>query len=233
MMMSSWRVGPRLPATVSGMTRRCTRVVDPCPRGHRRRGPVAGSEAGSGALPLPAAYPRVRPPSTRKTPPSRRGITPSGGRDTTARSEILRSIFPNVPGLARPAVPVPGAWVLLRSPWASLTCQKTMTARSVDRGPHARYCTMTSAGPVDCAGMGDLRAHADPGTPARLRPVLVAASLVAEGEDRCLDAVLQAEFGKDAADMGLDGLLADRQVAGDLPVAVTAGDQLEYVAFAR
>jgi hypothetical protein len=30
----------------------------------------------------------------------------------------------------------------------------------------------------------------------------------------------------------LDGLLADRQVPADLPVAVTAGDQLEYVAFA-
>jgi len=57
--------------------------------------------------------------------------------------------------------------------------------------------------------------------------------LVAEGEDRCLDAVLQAEFGEDAADVGLDGLLADRQVAGDLPVAVTAGDQPEYFAFAR
>src|SRR2546421_10993921 len=69
--------------------------------------------------------------------------------------------------------------------------------------------------------------------PARLRPVLVAAGLVAEGEDRCLDAVLQAEFGEDAADVGLDGLLADRQVPGDLPVAVAAGDQLEYFAFAR
>lgn len=34
--------------------------------------------------------------------------------------------------------------------------------------------------------------------------------LVAEGEDRCLDAVLQAEFGEDAADVGLDSLLADR-----------------------
>jgi hypothetical protein len=62
--------------------------------------------------------------------------------------------------------------------------------------------------------------------------VLVAAGLVAEGEDGCLDAVLQAEFGEDAADVGFDGLLADCQVAGDLPVAVTAGDQLEYVAFA-
>ena len=60
--------------------------------------------------------------------------------------------------------------------------------------------------------------------PARLRPVLVAAGLVAEGEDRCLDAVLQAEFGEDAADVGLNGLLADREVPGDLPVAVPAGD---------
>ena len=76
--------------------------------------------------------------------------------------------------------------------------------------------------PVKC-GSGNL---------AWLRLVLVAAGLVAEGEDRCLDAVLQAEFGEDAADVGLDGLLADGQVPGDLPVAVAAGDQLEYVAFA-
>ena len=69
---------------------------------------------------------------------------------------------------------------------------------------------------------------------ARLRSVLVATGLglVAEGEDRCLDAVLQAEFGEDAADVGLDGLLADLQIPGDLPVAVTAGDQLQYLAFA-
>jgi len=33
--------------------------------------------------------------------------------------------------------------------------------------------------------------------------------------------------------MGLDGLLADRQLPGDLPVAVTAGDEPEYFAFAR
>ena len=68
--------------------------------------------------------------------------------------------------------------------------------------------------------------------PARLRSVFAVAVLVAEGEDRGLDAVLQAEFGEDAADVGFDGLLADRQVPGDLPVAVTAGDEPEYVAFA-
>jgi hypothetical protein len=67
----------------------------------------------------------------------------------------------------------------------------------------------------------------------QLRPVLAAIGLVAGGEDRRLDAVLQAEFGEDAADVGLDRLLADLQVPSDLPVAVTAGDQLEYVAFAR
>jgi len=48
--------------------------------------------------------------------------------------------------------------------------------------------------------------------------------LVAESEDRCRKAVLTAEFGEDAADAGLDGLLTDRQVPGDLPVAVTTGD---------
>src|SRR5579859_7281949 len=65
-----------------------------------------------------------------------------------------------------------------------------------------------------------------------LRPALPAIGLVTEGEDRRLDAVLQAELGEDAADVGLDGLLADRQLPGDLPVAVTAGDQLEHLALA-
>ena len=38
----------------------------------------------------------------------------------------------------------------------------------------------------------------------------VAIDLVAEGEDRYLDAVLQVELGEDAADVGFDCLLADR-----------------------
>ena len=54
--------------------------------------------------------------------------------------------------------------------------------------------------------------------------MLVATGLVAEGKDRCLDAILQSEFGEDTADVGLDGLLANRQVPGDQP---------EYFAFAR
>src|SRR5713226_719653 len=94
-------------------------------------------------------------------------------------------------------------------------------------------CAGSSHGPLDCAGMGDLRCSCGSWNPARLRPALEAVGLVAEGEDRCLEAVLQAEFGEDASDVGLDGLLADRQVPGDLPVAVTARDQLEYFAFAR
>ena len=69
--------------------------------------------------------------------------------------------------------------------------------------------------------------------PTRLRPILVVISLAADGEDRGLDAVLQAEFGEDAADVGLDGLLADGQVPADLPVVLTAGDQPEYFALAR
>ena len=67
----------------------------------------------------------------------------------------------------------------------------------------------------------------------RLQPVLLALGLVAEGEDRRLDAVLQGELGENAADVGLDGLLADRQIPGDLPVAVTAGDQPEYFPLTR
>jgi hypothetical protein len=56
--------------------------------------------------------------------------------------------------------------------------------------------------------------------------------LVAEGEDRCLDPVLEAEFGEDAADVSLDRLLADCQIPGDLPVAVPAGYQPQHVALA-
>ena len=63
------------------------------------------------------------------------------------------------------------------------------------------------------------------------RPV-VAAGLVAQGEDRGLHPVLQAELAQDATDVGLDRLLADRQVPGDLPVAVTAGDQPQHLALA-
>jgi hypothetical protein len=62
--------------------------------------------------------------------------------------------------------------------------------------------------------------------------VIAAVGFAAESEDRCLDAVVQSKFGEDAADVGLDCLLADYQVPGDLPVAVTARDQPEYVAFA-
>jgi hypothetical protein len=51
-------------------------------------------------------------------------------------------------------------------------------------------------------------------------PMVAAIGLTAESEDRCLDAVVQAKFGEAAADMGLDCLIADYQVAGDLPVAV-------------
>ena len=45
--------------------------------------------------------------------------------------------------------------------------------------------------------------------PSALRQVLAAVGLVAQREDRRLDAVLQAELEEDAADVGLDGLLAD------------------------
>jgi hypothetical protein len=52
---------------------------------------------------------------------------------------------------------------------------------------------------------------------------MVGRPLVSEGEDRGLDAVLQIEFGEDVADVGLDGLLADYQLAGDLAVPVPPG----------
>jgi hypothetical protein len=66
-----------------------------------------------------------------------------------------------------------------------------------------------------------------------LRRVLPAIDSVPESEDRCLDTVLQAKFGKDVADVSLDCLLTDLQVPRDLAVAVTAGDQLEDLALAR
>ena len=80
------------------------------------------------------------------------------------------------------------------------------------------------------------RANAGPQIDSAAAPQVgprLAIGLVTEGEDRRLDAVLQGEFGEDAADVGLDGLLADRQIPGDLPVAVTAGDQPEYFPLAR
>ena len=80
------------------------------------------------------------------------------------------------------------------------------------------------------------RANAGPQIDSAAAPQVgprLAIGLVTEGEDRRLDAVLQGELGEDAADVGLDGLLADRQIPGDLPVAVTAGDQPEYFPLAR
>jgi len=44
--MSSRRVRPRLPAWIQDLAGRCTRVGDPCPRCHLRRGPAGDSEAG-------------------------------------------------------------------------------------------------------------------------------------------------------------------------------------------
>ena len=106
-------------------------------------------------------------------------------------------------------------------------------------GPAGRGCANTSpprgifsaARPMLCMLLINAKPTRWPAR--RLRPVLLALGLVAEGEDRRLDAVLQGELGENAADVGLDGLLADRQIPGDLPVAVTAGDQPEYFPLAR
>src|ERR1700677_621655 len=94
-------------------------------------------------------------------------------------------------------------------------------------GGPVTFCLLQVPRYETCRICGGLSAE-----PVSLRSVLAAIGLVVEGEDRCLDAVLQAEFGEDAADVGLDGLLADCQVPGDLPVAVAAGDEPQYVAFA-
>ena len=56
---------------------------------------------------------------------------------------------------------------------------------------------------------------------------------MSQGEDRGLDAVLQIKLHEDVADVGLDGLLADCQLVRYLAVALPAGDEVEYFAFAR
>jgi hypothetical protein len=70
------------------------------------------------------------------------------------------------------------------------------------------------AGSRGLSGSPKMRPHLDAPAPAvtlvlmriqeprRLRLVFAAIGVVAEGVDRCLDAVLQAEFGEDAADVG-------------------------------
>src|SRR5580698_1065267 len=91
-------------------------------------------------------------------------------------------------------------------------------------------CRARGTGASPCT---DLAVPAIASAEPRWLGLLAAICLVAEGKDRYLDTVLQAEFGEDAADVGLDGLLADRQVPADLPVAATAGEQAEHFAFAR
>ena len=61
---------------------------------------------------------------------------------------------------------------------------------------------------------------------------LMVGLLVPKGEDRGLDAVLQIEFRQDVTDVGFYGLLADYQLAGDLTVAMAAGDEVKDSAFA-
>src|ERR1700733_5196973 len=81
------------------------------------------------------------------------------------------------------------------------------------------------AGARDPASHRNKRVAISPGTGASTGTAGAARpGFVGEGEDCCPGAVLQAKFGEDAAAVGLDGLLADRQVPADLPVAVTAGD---------
>ena len=64
--------------------------------------------------------------------------------------------------------------------------------------PPYRVLRRVVAGLVDCAGMICVLVRI-----LEPRTVTVGAiGLVAEGEDGCLDAVLQAEFGEDAADVG-------------------------------
>jgi hypothetical protein len=60
---------------------------------------------------------------------------------------------------------------------------------------------------------------------------LGAGGLVAEGEDRRLGTVRKVELGEDTADVGLDGLLADAGLAGDLAIGVTARDEFEHFAY--
>jgi hypothetical protein len=50
---------------------------------------------------------------------------------------------------------------------------------------------------------------------------------------RGLTPARDVELAEDARDVGANGLLADEEVRGDLPVASTGGHQVENVALAR
>jgi len=52
------------------------------------------------------------------------------------------------------------------------------------------------------------------------------------GDDDCLRAVAQAEFGEDAANVRLDGRFAEYEPLGDLGVGQSTGDELEDLDFA-
>jgi hypothetical protein len=52
------------------------------------------------------------------------------------------------------------------------------------------------------------------------------------GLDGCLGAVVEVEFGEDAGDVVVDGVGAERQLAGDLVIVLAAGELAEDLKFA-
>ena len=149
---------------------------------------------------------------------------------TVAAACVARSRYADLGG----AIGAPVSFAAITLAWfapitSRILVEPAATAKSVTI---AWYAIAAAALLLTCAAMRD-QWHRYSRRRFRLRLALAVAGLVAEGEDRRLDAVLQAEFGEQAADVRFDCLLADRQVPGDLPVAEAAGDEPEYVAFAR
>src|SRR5829696_5238196 len=63
--------------------------------------------------------------------------------------------------------------------------------------------------------------------------VAVSDEIAADGESGRGGSALDIELGEDAGDVVADGLPADREGGGDLPVGVSGGEQPEHVQFAR
>src|SRR5437773_7504972 len=71
----------------------------------------------------------------------------------------------------------------------------------------------------------------DPGGPVLIATWLCEARFV--GEDDGLCSVVQVELGVDASDVGLDGRVADDELARDVGVREAAGDEPEDLELAR
>src|SRR5215469_10610379 len=128
---------------------------------------------------------------------------------------------PSSGAASQPFRQVPG-WI-----WNSWTCGGSPAAPSTSNtvpnrselGAYVRAGAPASMGRVVCSGAGPSGEGAG------------ADQAVLVGVDDGLDPVTQAEFGQDAADVGLDGCLGQEEPLGDLGVGVAGGDLDEDLAF--